>query len=101
MQQQQNTVYLQYALAVAELYDLHVLVGVVDHAEVLHPLEPRRDVGGQVATEQLRRQRVEGADCDRHLHVHTARANEESNTLETHPCSIRKTVYVVSSCSCC
>ena len=72
---------LQYRQSLAELDDLHVLVRVVHHRHVLHPSQPDRYVGGKVTSEKLCRQRVEGADCDAHLHVHTTGSDEEAHTL--------------------
>lgn len=51
------------------------------HREVSHPRQPYWYIGGQITTEQLGCQRVEGADCDAHLHVHAACAYEESYAL--------------------
>ena len=42
--------YLLYWCVFTELYDLHVLVGIVDHAQILHPLEPWWDVCCKVST---------------------------------------------------
>lgn len=75
---------LLYRQSFAELNDLHVLVSIVDHRHVSHPREPRRYVRGQVTAKQLSRQRVEGADCDAHLHVHAAGPDEEANALRHH-----------------
>lgn len=66
---------------VAKLDNLHVLIRVVHHAQVLHPLQPARNIRRQVAAKQLRRQRVQGADGDRHLHVHAQRSHEEPDAL--------------------
>lgn len=68
--------------SLAELDNLHVLVGVVNHGQVLHPLEPVRDVGGQIAAEQLGGECVEGGHGDGDLHVHAAGTHEESHALE-------------------
>lgn len=73
--------YSQNAISITELDDLHVLVGVVDHGEIADPRQPRRDVGGEVPSEQLSSQSVECADSDRHLHIHTARTHKETHTL--------------------
>lgn len=52
------------------------------HAEVLHPLQPARNIGRQVAAEKLRCQCVQGTDGDRHLHVHAQRSHEEPDALQ-------------------
>jgi len=74
--------YSQNRRAFAELYYLHVLVGVVHHAEVLQPLEPRRNVCGQVAAKELRGQRVKGADGNGDLHVHARGSHKKAHALQ-------------------
>lgn len=50
--------YLLYWCTFTEFYNLHVLVGIMDHAQILHPLEPMRDVCCQISSKQLCSQRV-------------------------------------------
>ena len=52
------------------------------HAEVLQPLEPRGNVRGQVAAEELRGQRVKGADGNGDLHVHARGSNKKAHALQ-------------------
>jgi len=66
---------------VAKFDDLHVLIGVMHHTEVLHPLQPARNICRQVAAKKLCGQRVQGADRNRDLHVHAKRSHEKPDAL--------------------
>lgn len=50
--------YLLYWRSFTEFYNLHVLVGIMNHAQILHPLQPMRDVCCQISSKQLCCQRV-------------------------------------------
>lgn len=51
------------------------------HTEILHPLQPARNICRQVAAKKLCGQCVQGADCNRDLHVHAKRSHEKSDAL--------------------
>ena len=53
--------------ALAELDDLHVLICIEDHGEILKRVEPRGNGEDEVPSEQLRPQCVQGAHGDAHL----------------------------------
>lgn len=65
----------------AEFENLHILIGVMHHAGVSGPCQPRWYSCRQVTTQKLSGQGVQGASGYAHLKIQTTGANEKSDAL--------------------